>query len=246
MQVIYDYRYSPPHGEIFLAVGRTTKVLYGFIRGLGSGLVVAGVAGLLVTFWPIVSAEVTYRLNPPQEKVSYTTSAFGSLLEEAQAEEERTKLLAEQFGVPNTEFSAYIPRIGAKATIVANVDPSNESDYKAALIKGVAHAQNSSYPGQNGGTYLFAHSTDSPLNFNRYNAVFYLLNELKSEDKDEIYIFFLNKVYKYRITEKHVVDADDVSWLTNTRTGPQRLILQTCWPPGTTWKRLVVIAYPAT
>ncbi len=245
MHVIYDYRYSPAHGEIFLRISRTAKVVYGFVRGLGSGLVVAGIAGLLVTFWPIVSAELSYRFSRPQEKVTYTTSVFGNLLEQAQAQEERTRLLAQQFGVPNTEFSVYIPKIGAKAAIVANVDPASEKDYKAALSQGVAHAHGSSYPGQNGGTYLFAHSTDGPWNFNRYNAVFYLLNELKPEDKDEIYVFFLNKVYKYRIAEKQIVDADDTSWLSDTRTGPERLILQTCWPPGTTWKRLVVVAYPA-
>lgn len=246
MRVIYDYRYSPPHREIFLTIGRAAKVIYGFIRGLGSGLVVAGMAGFIISFWPIVSAEVGYRLKPPQEKVAQQASMFGILLEQAQAEEEKTRVLAQQFRVPNTEFSVYIPKIGAKAAIIANVDPTSETDYKAALVQGVAHAQGSSYPGQAGGTYLFAHSTDGPWNFNRYNAVFYLLNELKSEEQDEIYVFFLNKVYKYRIAEKHIVDADDTSWLTDTRTGPERLILQTCWPPGTTWKRLVVVAYPAS
>ncbi|MDO8504133.1 MAG: sortase [bacterium] len=242
--IIYDYRHSPARGEIFLTLSRTAKVVYGFVRGLGSGLVVAGIAGLLVTFWPIVSAELSYRFSRPQEKVAQETSVFGNLLEQAQAQEEKTQVLAQQFGVPNTEFSVYIPKIGAKAAIVANVDPASEKDYKAALTQGVAHAQGSSYPGQNGGTYLFAHSTDSPWNVSRYNAVFYLLRELKPEEKDEVYVFFLNKVYKYRITEKHIVDANDTSWLSNTKDGPERLILQTCWPPGTTWKRLIVIAVP--
>lgn len=246
MQVIYDYRYSPPHGEIFLTLSRTAKVLYGFVRGLGSGLVVAGIAGLLITFWPIVSAELGYRFSRPQEKVTQGLSVFGNLLEQAQAQEERTRLLAQQFGVPNTEFSVYIPKIGAKAAIIANVNPTSETEYKAALTQGVAHAQGSSYPGQNAGTYLFAHSTDGPWNFSRYNAVFYLLNELKPEEKDEVYVFFLNRVYKYRMAEKYTVDANDTSWLTQAKEGPERLILQTCWPPGTTWKRLVVVAYPSS
>lgn len=246
MRVIYDYRHLPQRGEIFLEIGRKARAIYGFVRGLGSGLVVAGIAGLIISFWPIVSAEIGYRLAPRPQGVALQNSPFGTLLKEAQAQEERTRLLAQQFGVPNTEFSVYIPRIGAKAAIVANVDPTSEKDYKAALSQGVAHAQGSSYPGQIGGTYLFAHSTDGPWNFNRYNAVFYLLNELRPEEKDEVYVFFLNRVYKYRIAEKHIVDANDTSWLSDTRGGPERLILQTCWPPGTTWKRLVVVAYPAS
>jgi len=71
-----------------------------------------------------------------------------------------------------------------------------------------------------------------------------LLRELKPEDQDEVYVFFKGKVHKYRITEQHVIDGDDVSWLTEAKSGPERLILQTCWPPGTVWKRLLVVAVP--
>ena len=48
--------------------------------------------------------------------------------------------------------------------------------------------------------------------------------------------------FNYKVTESRIVDADDVSFITEAQSGEEQLILQTCWPPGTTWKRLLVFA----
>lgn len=212
--VVYDAAWG-------LKSGRAQKVF----RYLGSGLIVAGLAGLIFTFAPVVSSETRYQW--------YKTFA---------SPQEEQRRIAQEFGVPNTQFSIYIPKIGAKAEVLQNVDPAEPEIYMQALTRGVAHAAGSVFPGMEGGTYLFAHSTNAPWNVAQFNAVFYLLREL--EPGDEIYIFFLDKVYKYGVTQKEVVDAKDISWLVNARQGPERLILQSCWPPGTTWKRLIVVAEP--
>lgn len=231
----YHYNW-PPKGEVIVALTRGAKVAYGLAKTAGSALIVAGLAGIIFTLKPVVTSELDYKLNSllgrgaAQER--YATQA----LKQAIAEE------ASRFGVPNTQFSIYIPKIDARAQILQNVDPAEPKVYMEALTKGVAHAAGSVFPGMEGGTYLFAHSTNAPWNVAQYNAVFYLLREL--EPGDEIYVFFLDRVYKYRMTQKEVVDAKDVSWLVNAKEGPERLILQSCWPPGTTWKRLIVVAEP--
>jgi len=142
----------------------------------------------------------------------------------------------------DTNFNVLIPKIGANAKVFPNVDPSNEDGFLPLLQEGVAHAQGTVFPGMKGNIYLFAHSTDSFWNVGRYNAIFYLLKDLSVGD--QVAIFFENKRHNYFVSETKVVDADDISYIANANTGKEQLILQTCWPPGTTWKRLIVIAKP--
>ena len=144
---------------------------------------------------------------------------------------------------PDPNFSILIPKIGASAKIFPNVDPSAENEFLPILQHGVAHAKGTVFPGVPGNTYLFAHSTDNFWDVGRYNAVFYLLKDLSAGD--DIVIFFENRRFNYKVTQTQIVDASEVSYITNSaQTSGQRLILQTCWPPGTSWKRLIVFAEP--
>ncbi len=102
----------------------------------------------------------------------------------------------------------------------------------------VAEAANLSHPGQKGTTYLFAHSTDSPVNFARYNAIFYLLDKLVVGD--EVEIVYMGKLYKYRVTSVQILASSDTGYLVPQKEKEQ-LVLQTCYPPGTSWKRLIVV-----
>lgn len=137
------------------------------------------------------------------------------------------------------EFSVVIPKIGANARIIPNVDVSNESAYLDALKKGVAQAAGTAFPGEGGHIFLFAHSTDYFWNVGTYNAVFYLLHKL--DKGDEIDLFYKGQRYKYRVVDKTVVDPSQVEYLTR-KTNREFVTLQTCWPPGTTLKRLLVFA----
>ena len=140
----------------------------------------------------------------------------------------------------NTSFSIVIPKIGADAKVLANVNPANEDEYLKALKLGVAHAKGTSLPDQNGTIYMFAHSTDNFWDVGRYNAIFYLLKDL--DIGDNAIIFYNNKRFNYTVTDKKITDPSDVSYLINSKKTDNQLVLQTCWPPGTTWKRLLISA----
>ena len=140
------------------------------------------------------------------------------------------------------EFSILIPKLGASAKVIPNVDPSDENNFLPALLEGVAHAQGSVFPGLSGNIYLFAHSADNFWDAGSYNAIFYLLKDL--EEGDEVVIFYQGKRHNYFVTDKRIVDPEDVSYITEAIGGNEQLILQTCWPPGTTFKRLLVFARP--
>lgn len=141
----------------------------------------------------------------------------------------------------SSQFGIVIPKIGANAPIVANVDPFNEKEYQVALSKGIAHARGSSLPEHTntGSVFLFAHSAANFYEANRYNAIFYLLNKL--QNGDSIYVYYQEKKYVYKVTETKIVDESQVQYLSNTSAGEQ-LILMTCWPAGTSLQRLLVFA----
>lgn len=139
----------------------------------------------------------------------------------------------------NKEFSLIIPKIGMNTGIIGSVDPTNPGIYADALKKGVAHASTSVSPDQKGTVYLFSHSTNYEWFVRDLNAVFYLLKNLDSGDY--AVVFYKGKQYTYRITEKKVVKPSDVTYLYPVL-GKKQLILQTCWPAGSTAERLLIFA----
>lgn len=187
-------------------------------KALGNILVLLALVGLSFIFLPPVRQEARYQ--------------FSQLLKISPATD--LKPIDPNFGI-------VIPKIGANAKVIANVDAGNQNEYDKALQKGVAHVLGSSLPGGPDDVYLFAHSTDFSFEILRFNAVFYLLHNL--ENGDEISLYYLGRRYNYYVYDKKIVDANDVEYITK-KYGQPTLTLQTCWPPGTTLKRLLVFAKP--
>ena len=125
------------------------------------------------------------------------------------------------------------------AKVIKNVDPDNPEIYQKVLTKGVAHAKGSGLPGYPGNTFIFAHSATEWLQANRYNAIFYLTNKL--EPGDEIDIYYEGSKYRYTVTDKKIISSTDIDYL-SSNLNTNQLTLMTCWPPGTTLKRLVILA----
>ena len=134
-----------------------------------------------------------------------------------------------------------IPKLGANAKVIADVDPFDSRVYQRALTKGVAHAKGSAYPGEIGNVFLFSHSSVNFYEAQRYNSIFYLLNKL--EPGDEIRVYYQGQPIIYRVSETKIVSSSAVNYL-QAGTGESSLTLMTCWPAGTTYKRLLVIARP--
>ncbi|MBI2587198.1 sortase, partial [Candidatus Amesbacteria bacterium] len=108
-----------------------------------------------------------------------------------------------------------------------------------ALKMGVAEAKGLAHPGQIGTTFLFAHSVASPLDYARYNAVFYLLDKLVVGD--DIEVVYKNKLFKYQVTSVQRLASSDTRYL-RPQGDEALLVLQTCWPAGTRVGRLVLTA----
>jgi sortase A len=196
-----------------------------FIR-LGLAFVIFSILIFTLVFAPVITAEIGYAFfsskNPAVVSRSAIILDYNNII------------------IPLDEtFGIVIPKINANARIIKDVDAFDSSIYQKMLMKGVAHAKGSAYPSDNGNVFIFAHSSDNWYRANRYNSVFYLLHKL--EKNDEIYIFYENRKYKYLVTKKSIVEPQNDKYMKADFIG-SNLTLMTCWPPGTTLKRLLIFA----
>lgn len=209
---------------------------------LGMVIFALSLAGLFLTAGPIVLSEASFRLKQTKKEIVRVAENkpkeenrifFADLLGEVQFEEIPTPV--------DTDFGIVIPKIGVNAKVVPNVDANASKIFSEALKKGVAHAAGTSLPNQDGVTFIFGHSTDYVWNVSRFNAIFYQIKDL--EIGDEVNVFYSGQRYFYKVTEKRLVKPNDTSFLAEQTVG-RTLVLQTCWPPGTTKERILVFAKP--
>lgn len=209
-------------GIIYHNPSKPRRAIFAF----GNVLLISAIFYLIYLYWPLGRASAVYIINKNQW--------FGT--------KEITYAVPEP-SADKTDFSIQIPRILASSKIVADVSPFDKEEYlKVLATNQVAQAKGSSYPGSGKGTttYIFAHSTQQGYGVVRNNSVFYLLGELQKDDP--IYIKYSGKVYIYKVYNQIVVNPSEVEYLSYRETDKEMLILQTCWPIGTDWKRLLVFA----
>lgn len=169
----------------------------------------------MLIFYPVIKVELNYQLEQKTKPVQST----------------KLEPIDSQFGI-------VIPKIAANAKVVANVDPFNQRQYQQVLTQGVAHARGTVYPGDIGNVFIFSHSSVNFYEASRYNSIFYLLD--KMSQGDEIVLYYKGEKFTYKVTDKKIVDASAVQYLKSLGFG-RTVTLMTCWPAGTTWKRLLVI-----
>lgn len=224
---LYHFSMEERTGTVYLSSPKKTwsQKLIGTI---GTAVTSGAFAFLLYSYAPIVRNDSPF--IPLESKIEMVEERSASAQEEISSDPEG-----------EAEFFISIPKINAYSKIVRDVDPTEESEYSEALLMGVAHSKGSSYPGEPGRSFLFAHSTNDIVNITQFNAVFYDLRKLSQGDKIEVRNS-RGETLNYAVRERHVVEATDVSWL--SQSDKNELVLQTCYPPGTTWKRLIVVADP--
>jgi len=188
-----------------------------------------GFVGMLYIYWiytPIINAYIAYKNPNPSVTAVAVTSPFDK---------------GEQQAIDR--FLLDIPKIMAHSEVMIGIESLNPKIYLPVLDNNVvAHAKGTDLPGSGNGKsiYLFAHSSNQGVNRARNNPVFYLLGQL--ENDDEIFTTIKDKQYVYRVFDKKVVGSKDVASTKYREDSSEVIILQTCWPIGTDWKRLLVFA----
>ncbi len=192
----------------------------------GNGVVLAAIIGIIYLYYPLGKAVYVYKFHTKQD-------------------EEKLQTFKNEVSTQPTinEFYLQIPKILASSTVIPDVSPYDTNEYLKVLSENVvAQARGSSPPGLGDGktTYLFAHSSQEGISMVRKNSVFYLLGQMNMGDV--IYLKYNGKVYTYRTYMKRIVNSSESQYLNFKDDNKELLILQTCWPIGTDWKRLLVFA----
>jgi LPXTG-site transpeptidase (sortase) family protein len=223
--LIFHSQNSPSSGYVLVSPNKKRFWPLKITRRFYSFLVALPMILLLYVVSPLIIGEIRYHFFVKK-----------------QPEIERSKF-SYVLSPNDNEMELIIPKIAVRTKVLVNVDPAKEEEYNQILSNKAAHALGSSFPGQKGLIYLFGHSTNSIFNLNFFNPVFYAVKNL--EKGDRITLLYQGKLYTYQIREKKIVEADDLADL-HAEKDEEKLILQTCWPPGTSWKRLLLIANPIT
>ena len=130
------------------------------------------------------------------------------------------------------EFSLTIPKLKIKDALV-KVDTLKFYD-------NLAHFPGTALPGEVGNSFITGHSVlpqfNDPTN---YKEIFTDLSKL--EIGDTVFAKIEGKTYQYVVQYKKVVDPSDTSVLAPVARGAKTLTLMTCVPPGTSFKRLIVV-----
>ncbi|MBR2587080.1 class E sortase [Candidatus Saccharibacteria bacterium] len=115
-------------------------------------------------------------------------------------------------------------------------------DVMDAMNRGVAHYRingASAYPGEVGNFVVMGHSAGDVYSANQYKFIFSGLERLEAGDL--IYVHYNSVRYTYRMTGSEIILPTEVSKLV-IETDKPIMTLVTCWPLGTSQKRLLIYA----
>lgn len=238
--IVYSRETEAEEVNIAQAV-KILKSLATILRWTGLGCIALAGMGMAFIYMPLGWAELNYAWGKTLAGREITRVNRNIAI--SRTEEQKPPIAVveakPEWAVPDESYSIYIPKIEAISKVIPGVSVENKEDYMAALQKGVAEAAGLAHPGEIGTTYLFAHSVGNRIDYARYNAVFYLLDKLEMGDRIEI--MYNRKLYVYKVWNREILEPNDVRYLL-PQNNEEKLVLQTCYPPGTTWKRLEVTA----
>jgi sortase A len=123
-----------------------------------------------------------------------------------------------------------IPAVGIHAAIESNVNASS-------LAAGAGHYPGTSWPGQGQTVGLAGHDV-TVVPTAEGGHVFHRL--IAARIGERVYIRWHDRTFIYRITGREVVRPTAVGVLRNV--GYERLVMTTCYPPGSAAFRLVTFA----
>jgi LPXTG-site transpeptidase (sortase) family protein len=131
-----------------------------------------------------------------------------------------------------------IPDLKIKVPLIWSKDPNN---FDQDLQVGVVHYPGTALPGEVGTTYIAGHSSNYSWAKGSYNKIFSTLGNMALNTSFKITVVQTNgknAVFNYVVTKSQQYTATDEAQFQNTEKSV--VALSTCWPVGSTAKRLVV------
>ena len=139
----------------------------------------------------------------------------------------------------SAENKLIIPKLNVDVPLNFGVDIN---DVMAAMNNGVVHYRingASAYPGEIGNFVVMGHSAGDVYSTNQYKFIFSGLERL--EEGDIMYVHYNSVRYTYKMVGREIILPTEVSKLV-IETDKPMMTLVTCWPLGTSQKRLLIHA----
>ena len=139
----------------------------------------------------------------------------------------------------SSENKLIIPKLNIDVPLNFGV---SVDDVMAAMNNGVVHYRingASAYPGEVGNFVVMGHSAGDVYSSNQYKFIFSGLERL--EDGDIMYVHYNSVRYTYKMVGREIIWPTEVSKLVIDTDKPM-MTLVTCWPLGTSQKRLLISA----
>lgn len=135
-----------------------------------------------------------------------------------------------------------ISKIGVSTPIVFGVNDKTKDIYNN-LSRGVVHYSLSPKPGEEGASIILGHSSDYPWKKNAYGSVFALLGKLAPGDRLQVQ-YDNGTVLTFEVKQSLIfAPFSKDSRLEKIEGGTDSsLVLVSCWPVGTAYKRIAVEA----
>lgn len=189
---------------------------------------------------------------------AYYQFIYGPQLSKAKILKPVSAIAAEQEGrvlgssLDYTQAENWFPTAKPSTNIISQVSSYNiaipDLKIKDAVVKigsqdlnqSLIHYGGTGLPGEYGSAVIFGHSI-LPIFYDptSYKAIFSTLPTLKEGAK--IIVHYDGIEYNYEVIDKYITEPTDVSVL-EQRYDNSYLTLVSCYPPGTYYKRIVVIA----
>ncbi|PJE50381.1 MAG: hypothetical protein COV29_04400 [Candidatus Yanofskybacteria bacterium CG10_big_fil_rev_8_21_14_0_10_36_16] len=193
-----------------------------------------------------VFSYLNYQFNKPNDEAINTaahTVKYGAyLLPVVEGPERAVSIAVKSSNTIKSDILLEIPRLRVSAPII--IEPSTNTDtiYKR-LENGVVHYASTPMPGEAGTSIILGHSSAYPWYRGQYGSVFALLNQLNAGDV--IQIQNGNEILNYKVAGSLVFSPfseDNLKLAEFESTDGSSLVLLSCWPVGTNYKRIAIKA----
>lgn len=192
-------------------------------------------------FWPVVVALIVMLVAALVQYNGFIGAQIASFVSPGSASSQTIIVGSDydQTAVDGTRV--IIPKINVNAPVTYGLTDLSEASAQRALQAGPINypvADANAVPGQKGNTVILGHSSADFFAPGNYKFIFVQLNRLT--DGDLFYLDYGGKRYTYKVSSTKVIAPNQVDQL-NLGTDKAYATLVTCDPPGTTYKRLLII-----
>lgn len=144
-----------------------------------------------------------------------------------------------------SEATLVIDNIRVRAPIIFNVSTTskNNKDIYQQLENGTVHYSTSPKPGERGTAIILGHSSAYPWYRGAYGSVFALLSKLAPGERFQVN-YSDGRIFTFEVKQSLVFSPleDDSRLVALEQSSKPSIILVSCWPVGTDYKRLAVRA----